>query len=79
MGTLFSPDTLKEKFHHAYSWAVKRGAYDKPTRELLDNMRANNPQVYMSLAVMAHNGKWQHGNSDSFRYGVRIFIACQND
>lgn len=72
---LFSPDTLHEDLHKAYDWAVKQGAYSATNKVILKQMRTKQPDVYMDLASMAHEGKWKHGNSYMFHQGFRIFMV----
>lgn len=72
---LFSPDTLQDDYHAAFKWAVHRGYYTRPAETRLMTLRKQYPDVYTQLAIMAHEGKWKHGNSYMFRCAVIILFS----
>lgn len=69
MSTLFNPDTLKDEYHNAFTWAVHHNNYDFETLKRLIAARKTHPQAYMSLAALAQ----EHG-LNAFRLGVRIYL-----
>ena len=71
---LFTPDTLNQEYHDAFSWARNRGAWNQSTLEVLDILKRDQPISYTALSILAHEGRWRDGSDSSFREGLKIVL-----
>ncbi len=66
---LFSPETMNPLYHISLHRKLERNAYTKEAKKHVMDSRKDYPDIYMSLASLAHEE-----TDNAFRLGVRIFL-----
>jgi hypothetical protein len=69
---LFTPETLKDEYHHAFNKALKQGCWLPEVESIIQATRTTDPDVYLRLAALAFDYGYY-----AMRLGVLIYLEAK--